>query len=69
MESRSTPSPLFTVSNHHTRRCGTPCLVDGGAAADVFISADTQWLEYLEARRRIQAETRRDIAGTEQTAP
>ena len=29
MVSRSTPSPLFTVSNHHTPQCGTPCRVDG----------------------------------------
>ncbi len=29
MESRSTPTPLFAVSNHHTPQSGTPCLVTG----------------------------------------
>jgi len=36
--------------------------VEQGAPADVFVSADEQWMDYLAARRLIVAASRRDIA-------
>ena len=35
--------------------------VESGAPADVFISADQQWMDYLATRRLIQVATRRNI--------
>ncbi|MEY4763119.1 MAG: molybdate transporter substrate-binding protein [Pseudomonadota bacterium] len=35
--------------------------VEAGAPADVFVSADEDWMDYLQVRQRVQAETRRDI--------
>jgi molybdate transport system substrate-binding protein len=32
--------------------------IEGGADADVFVSADEQWMDYLEARKRIDSKTR-----------
>lgn len=37
--------------------------IEAGAPADVFISADAEWMDYLVARDLAQAQTRRDIAG------
>ena len=37
--------------------------VEAGAPADVFISADTDWMDYLAARKLIRADTRRDLLG------
>jgi molybdate transport system substrate-binding protein len=37
--------------------------VESGAPADVFISADQEWMDYLASRKLIQPATRRDIAG------
>jgi molybdate transport system substrate-binding protein len=37
--------------------------IESGAPADVFISADEEWMDYLAARRLIQADTRADVAG------
>ena len=37
--------------------------IEAGAPADVFFSADTQWMDYLQARNLIQANTRRDVVG------
>ena len=37
--------------------------VESGAPADVFISADQEWMDYLADRKLIQPATRRDIAG------
>ncbi|MFN0162986.1 MAG: molybdate ABC transporter substrate-binding protein [Burkholderiales bacterium] len=35
--------------------------IEQGAPAQVFISADIEWMEYLATRRRIVAETRRNL--------
>jgi len=35
--------------------------VESGAPADVFVSADQEWMDYLAERRLIQSATRRDI--------
>ncbi|HUN26646.1 MAG TPA: molybdate ABC transporter substrate-binding protein [Steroidobacteraceae bacterium] len=37
--------------------------IEAGAPADVFFSADTDWMDYLEARHLIEPATRRDIVG------
>jgi molybdate transport system substrate-binding protein len=37
--------------------------IEAGAPADVFFSADTQWMDYLESRNLIQAGTRRNVVG------
>lgn len=44
---------------------GTPALVrqaDSGAPADVFISADEKWMDWLERRGRLKPGTRRIVA-------
>jgi molybdate transport system substrate-binding protein len=37
--------------------------IEAGAQADLFISADEDWMEYLSTRHRLQNETRRDLVG------
>ncbi|HLY05058.1 MAG TPA: molybdate ABC transporter substrate-binding protein [Rhizomicrobium sp.] len=37
--------------------------VEAGAPADAFISADTDWMDYLDHRNLIQRQTRKDLLG------
>lgn len=37
--------------------------IEQGAPADVFISADLDWMDYLQQRKRIDATTRRNLLG------
>jgi molybdate transport system substrate-binding protein len=37
--------------------------VEAGGRADVFVSADQEWMDYLEQRSLIDGSTRRDLAG------
>lgn len=37
--------------------------IEAGSQADVFISADRQWMDYLAERRLVDAASRRDLAG------
>ena len=37
--------------------------IEAGAPADVFISADVDWMDYLAQRRLIKPETRRNLLG------
>jgi molybdate transport system substrate-binding protein len=37
--------------------------IENGARADVFFSADVDWMDYLQARNLIQAATRHDAVG------
>src|SRR5215510_865347 len=37
--------------------------IEAGAHADVFASADTEWMDYLQARNLIARKTRRDLLG------
>jgi molybdate transport system substrate-binding protein len=37
--------------------------IEGGAAADVFVSADQEWMNYLDARRLMTPGSRRDLVG------
>ena len=39
--------------------------VENGAQADVFCSADQQWMDYLQQRGLIQPTTRHDLAGNQ----
>jgi len=51
------PRITFAASSQLARQ------IEAGAPADIFISADQEWMDYLAARDLIQAGTRRDIAG------
>ena len=37
--------------------------IENGAPADVFLSADQEWMDYLQTRNLIRADTRRDVLG------
>src|SRR6202051_4525372 len=37
--------------------------IENGAPAEVFISADLEWMDYLQTRNLIQADTRHDMLG------
>ncbi|MBS0379605.1 MAG: molybdate ABC transporter substrate-binding protein [Proteobacteria bacterium] len=37
--------------------------IESGAGADVFLSADREWMDYLEKHGQIRAGTRRDLLG------
>ena len=37
--------------------------IEAGGRADVFLSADQEWMDYLAARRLIDATSRRDLVG------
>ena len=66
---------LGELSTAWEKRSGTPVRVsfasssvlarqiEAGGRADVFISADQEWMDYLAARALIDATSRRDLAG------
>jgi molybdate transport system substrate-binding protein len=37
--------------------------IENGAPADVFVSADIMWMDYLQNKHLIQEQTRRDVVG------
>ena len=37
--------------------------IEAGAQADLFVSADTEWMDFLSQRGLIQPHTRRDLVG------
>jgi molybdate transport system substrate-binding protein len=37
--------------------------IENGAAADVFFSADLEWMDYLQTRKLVQPATRHDVLG------
>jgi molybdate transport system substrate-binding protein len=39
--------------------------IESGAPADIFISADLDWMDYLAARKQIRAETRSNLLGNQ----
>jgi len=39
--------------------------IDQGAPADLFISADTDWMDFLQKEGRIAVETRKDLLGNQ----
>jgi molybdate transport system substrate-binding protein len=66
---------LGELSANWTRTTGTPVelsfaassalarQIEAGSGADVFVSADQAWMDYLAERRLIAAGSRRDLAG------
>jgi molybdate transport system substrate-binding protein len=66
---------LQTIGDNFTRDTGVPVKfsfaasstlarqVEAASPADVFLSADQQWMDYLEQRNRIQKTTRIDLLG------
>lgn len=61
---------LGAVSGHPPRSvyAGSASLarqIDQGAPADLFLSADLEWMDWLESRGRILSRTRRNIAGNQ----
>src|SRR5471032_1160963 len=39
--------------------------IENGSRADVFFSADLEWMDYLQSRKLIQATTRHDVLGNQ----
>jgi molybdate transport system substrate-binding protein len=39
--------------------------IEGGAPADIFMSADLDWMDYLAQRNLIKADTRKNLVGNE----
>jgi molybdate transport system substrate-binding protein len=39
--------------------------IENGSPADIFFSADLEWMDYLQTRKLIQAASRRDIVGNQ----
>src|SRR5450432_4499416 len=37
--------------------------IENGSPADIFFSADIEWMDYLQSRNLIQRDTRRDVLG------
>jgi molybdate transport system substrate-binding protein len=37
--------------------------IEGGAPADIFVSADLDWMDYVETRKLIKPETRFNLLG------
>jgi molybdate transport system substrate-binding protein len=66
---------LQKVSDAYTKSSGTPVKlsfaassalakqIESGARADVFFSADQEWMDYLDERQLIQRESRADLLG------
>lgn len=66
---------LGAIGADYTRRTGTPVRfsfassavaarqIEAGAQADVFVSADVDWMDHLQRRGRIQPASRRDLLG------
>lgn len=66
---------LDELSRDWTRRTGVPVKlsfaassalarqIEAGSHADVFVSADQEWMDYLSHRKLIAAGSRRDVAG------
>jgi molybdate transport system substrate-binding protein len=50
---------VYAASNALARQ------IEAGAPADVFVSADAEWADYVESRGLARAGSRRDVAGNE----
>lgn len=71
----SLTNALQQIGPLYTRRSGEPVTfsfaasstlarqIEAGAQANVFFSADTDWMDFLESRHLIDPATRRDIVG------
>ncbi|MCB2106416.1 MAG: molybdate ABC transporter substrate-binding protein [Rhodobacteraceae bacterium] len=56
---RGFPRPVFA----HAASSALARQIEHGAPANIFISADEQWMDYLQARDRVVAGTRADMVG------
>jgi len=59
---RTTPVRIkmsFDASSNMARQ------IEAGAPADIFFCADTQWMDYLQTRGLLQANTRRNLLGNQ----
>ncbi|HEX7375086.1 MAG TPA: molybdate ABC transporter substrate-binding protein [Steroidobacteraceae bacterium] len=71
----SLTSVLQPLGREFTRSSGVPVRfsfaassilarqIESGAGADVFVSADQEWMDYLEQRALVRKSTRRDLVG------
>src|ERR1700733_11673957 len=61
--------PAFTTATHrgvklsYAASSALARQIEGGAPADVFVSADTDWMDYLQTRSLIDSGTRRNVVG------
>jgi molybdate transport system substrate-binding protein len=61
--------PAFSAATHHGAKLSYAASsalarqVEAGAPADVFMSADTDWMDYLQTRNLIDAGSRRNVLG------
>ena len=61
--------PAFTAATHrgvklsYAASSALAKQVEAGAPADVFMSADTDWMDYLQTRNLIDTGTRRNVLG------
>jgi molybdate transport system substrate-binding protein len=61
--------PAFTAKTHrgvtlsYAASSALARQIEAGAPADVFMSADTEWMDYLQARNLIDLSTRRNVVG------
>jgi molybdate transport system substrate-binding protein len=61
--------PAFTAATHrgvtlsYAASSALARQVEAGAPADVFVSADTEWMDYLQTRNLIDPGTRRNVLG------
>jgi len=61
--------PAFTAATHqgvklsYAASSALARQVEAGAPADVFMSADTDWMDYLQTRNLIDIKTRRNVLG------
>jgi molybdate transport system substrate-binding protein len=61
--------PAFTAKTHrgvtlsYAASSALARQIEAGAPADVFMSADTEWMDYLQARNLIDPSTRRNVLG------
>ena len=61
------PGTTITISTDSSSALETK--IEQGAPADVFLSADTDWMDYLQARSLIQVGTRRNLLGHDEPRP
>jgi molybdate transport system substrate-binding protein len=61
--------PAFTAQRHQAVTLSFAASsalarqIEAGAPADVFMSADTDWMDYLQTRNLIDPQTRRNVVG------
>jgi molybdate transport system substrate-binding protein len=59
------PTPRILVRTSFAASSVLAKQIEAGAPADVFISADRDWMDYLDERHLLRAGTREDLLGNE----